>query len=102
MQAQGLLQAMGGNAEVLAATLRSQRVLLAAHGPYTAAGVAETLGVSVGCVSKDFSSFDGEALSMHPSWCPPCTGGTEEGAPSERYWEPQCAAHWHVTGQLSM
>ena len=50
---------MGGDVDVLAATLRSQRVLLAAHGPYTAAGVAETLGVPVGCVSKDFTSFDG-------------------------------------------
>jgi hypothetical protein len=53
---------MGGDAERLAATLRSQRVLLAAHGPYTAAGVAEILRVPVGCVSKDFSSFDGEPL----------------------------------------
>ena len=62
---------MGGDPETLAATLRSQRVLLAAHGPYTAAGVAETLGVPVGCVSKDFSSFNGERLSVrsdaHPA-----------------------------------
>lgn len=56
---------MGGDIETLAATLRSHQVLLAAHGPYTAAGVAETLGVSVGCVSKDFSSFDGEAPLVH-------------------------------------
>ncbi len=33
--------------------------LLAAHGPYTAAGAADVVGLPVPCVSKDFSSFDG-------------------------------------------
>lgn len=50
---------MGGNADTLSTILRAHEVLLAAHGPYTAAGVAETLGLPVECVSKDFSSFDG-------------------------------------------
>ena len=54
--------AMGGDAAQLADTIAAHRVLLAAHGPYTAAGVAETLGHPVHCVSRDFSSFDGEPL----------------------------------------
>lgn len=60
-QAQGLLLAMGGNKDALASMLQAHRVLLAAHGPYTAAGIGETLGLPVDCVSKDFSSFDGES-----------------------------------------
>jgi hypothetical protein len=69
MQAQGLLQAMGGDAAALAATLRAQHVLLAAHGPYTAAGVAETLGYPVDCVSKDFGSFEGEHSACSTRSC---------------------------------
>lgn len=67
VQAQGLLQAMGGDAAQLAEMVQAHGVLLAAHGPYTAAGVADTLGLPVDCVSKDFSSFGGlvAALSQH-------------------------------------
>ena len=46
-QAQGFLHAMGGDRHQLADTLLSQGTLLAAHGPYTAAGVSETLGIPV-------------------------------------------------------
>jgi hypothetical protein len=33
--------------------------VLAAHGPYTAAGAADVLGLQVPVVSRDFSSFEG-------------------------------------------
>ncbi len=39
-------------------------VLLAAHGPYTAAGAAEMVGLPVPCVAKDFSTFDGLVTAL--------------------------------------
>lgn len=65
---------MGGNRDQLADVLRAQDVLLAAHGPYTAAGVSEVLGLEVECVSKDFSSFDGLAAALARHW----TGSSQQ------------------------
>ncbi len=62
---------MGGDRGQLADMLRAQDVLLAAHGPYTAAGVANTLGLEVECVSKDFSSFDGLVAALARHWAAP-------------------------------
>jgi hypothetical protein len=42
---------MGGR-EALADAVRRHGVLLAAHGPYTAAGASEVLGLPVPVVSK--------------------------------------------------
>ena len=58
-ESQGLALALGGRDVITAAA--SCGVVLAAHGPYTAAGVAAVLGVSadVLVVSRDFSSFAG-------------------------------------------
>ena len=58
MQAQGLLQQVGDRDVFQQAVLR-HCILLAAHGPYTAEGVGKLVGMSVSCISKDFSSFDG-------------------------------------------
>jgi hypothetical protein len=53
-QAQGLCRLMGG-AEALASAVRRHGVVLAAHGPYTAAGAAEVLGLPVPVVSKRYA-----------------------------------------------
>eukprot|EP00951_Prasinocladus_malaysianus_P001140 scaffold7952_cov29-Prasinocladus_malaysianus.AAC.1 len=58
MQAQGLVYAFGG-VEALASGVKANGVVLAAHGPYTAAGASEVLGMDVDCVSANFSSFAG-------------------------------------------
>jgi hypothetical protein len=50
-QAQGLCRLMGGRDELAAAITRAG-VVLAAHGPYTAAGASEVLGLPVPVVSK--------------------------------------------------
>jgi hypothetical protein len=66
MQAQGLCKALGGR-DVLTSALDQHKVLLAAHGPYTAAGVEDLLGRAVPCVSRDFRSFQGlvDELGVH-------------------------------------
>lgn len=58
---------MGGSA-AFAEVVSRHKVLLAAHGPYTAEGVrAATGGLVVGAVSRSFSTFDGlvTALEEH-------------------------------------
>jgi len=50
-QAQGLCRLMGGKDALVDAVLRN-KVALAAHGPYTAAGAAEVIGLPVPVVSK--------------------------------------------------
>ena len=57
---------MGGT-EPLRLALQNYQVLLAAHGPYTAAGVSDVLGLPVTCVSQNSASFDGliSALEAH-------------------------------------
>jgi len=60
-EAQGLALAVGGVARLVTALQRG-RVLLAAHGPTTAAGVEAVLSLPRGAISvvpKDFSSFEG-------------------------------------------
>ncbi len=68
MQAQGLCIALGG-AVVLRDLVTRHSVLLAAHGPYTAAGAAEVVGLPVPYVSKDFSSFDGLVTALGQALC---------------------------------
>jgi len=53
-----------GGVEALRDAVNRHGVLLAAHGPYTAAGAGAVLGLEVPCVSKRFGSFVGvvEAL----------------------------------------
>lgn len=58
-EAQGLVHLMGGNPSFVHQAVRAHNVVLAAHGPYTAVGVANVLGIPVTCVSKDSSTFDG-------------------------------------------
>jgi hypothetical protein len=50
-QAQGLCRLMGGR-EALVRSVQRHGVVLAAHGPYTAAGAAEVVGLPVPVVSK--------------------------------------------------
>lgn len=68
IQAQGLQHLLTAYARRGAwAALQRAGVPLAAHGPYTAAGVEATLGSPVDVVSRDFSSFRGlvAALERH-------------------------------------
>lgn len=62
-ESEALAKAMGG-VETLRAAVNDHKVLLAAHGPYTAAGATAVLGLEVNCVSQRFGSFVGvlEAL----------------------------------------
>ncbi|GIL79758.1 hypothetical protein Vretifemale_9060 [Volvox reticuliferus] len=57
-----------GGAAAFADIVTRHKVLLAAHGPYTAEGVRTvTGGLAVGTVSRRFSTFDGlvTALEEH-------------------------------------
>lgn len=60
---QGLITAAGG-LECVQTLLSESEVLLAAHGPYTAAGVAKTLGLDVPCVGRNFGTFDGVVAEL--------------------------------------
>jgi hypothetical protein len=48
-----------GGRDQLVGWIKQYNVLLAAHGPYTAAGVESILGLPVPCVSQSFGSFTG-------------------------------------------
>ena len=63
LQAQGLARLMGG-ADVVVNAVHEHGVVLAAHGPYTAAGAGDVLGCSIACVSQSFASFDGLVLAL--------------------------------------
>ncbi len=62
-EAQGLAAMLGGAARVRELVERGG-VLLAAHGPYTAAGAAEVLGCPVPCVSRSFGNFNGLVAAL--------------------------------------
>lgn len=49
---------MGGK-DALFSAIQQHGTVLAAHGPYTAAGASDVLGLPVPVVSKNFSSFHG-------------------------------------------
>jgi uroporphyrinogen-III synthase len=68
-EAAGLALALGGDHAVTDAVSR-HGVVLAAHGPYTAAGVAAVLGVGVDAfvVSRDFSSFHGVVAALEEAF----------------------------------
>jgi hypothetical protein len=63
VQAQGLCQLLGGR-EALVGAIQQHGVVLAAHGPYTAAGASEVLGVPVPVVSQNFSTFHGLVAAL--------------------------------------
>jgi uroporphyrinogen-III synthase len=76
-EAQGLAAALGrapadaaaDGAAALRAAVAARRVVLAAHGPTTAAGVADALGgCEVGIVSADYSSFAGVVTALEEAW----------------------------------
>jgi uroporphyrinogen-III synthase len=58
VQAQGLCQLLGGR-DALVSAVQRHGTVLAAHGPYTAAGAGDVLGLPVTVVSKNFSTFHG-------------------------------------------
>lgn len=53
-----------GGAQVIQKAVQEHGLVLAAHGPYSAAGASDVLGCSVDCVNQNYASFDGlvEAL----------------------------------------
>ncbi|KAF6261973.1 Uroporphyrinogen-III synthase HemD-domain-containing protein [Scenedesmus sp. NREL 46B-D3] len=62
-EAQGLCLLMGGR-QAVASAVQQHRTVLAAHGPYTAAGAGDVLGLAVPVVSRNFSSFDGLVAAL--------------------------------------
>lgn len=59
-QAQGLCLLMAdGDYGKLRQAIADNNVLLAAHGPYTAAGAGQLLGLPITCVSQNYATFDG-------------------------------------------
>lgn len=58
MQAQGLAHLMGSK-ETICQAVSSHGVIVSAHGPYTAKGAGDYLGLNIECVPKNFSSFAG-------------------------------------------
>lgn len=61
-EAQGLVHLIGKEAVMEA--IKANGIVLAAHGPQTAAGAAAVLGMDVPCVSKDYSSFAGVVAAI--------------------------------------
>lgn len=57
-----------GSAEVVAQAVHDHGIVLAAHGPYSAAGASDVLGCPVDCVSQNFASFDGLVLALHEAF----------------------------------
>lgn len=77
-EAQGLCRLMGGRG-ALAAAVERRGVLLAAHGPYTAAGAAEVVGVPVPVVSRQFSTFAGVVEALSEAFAARAGRGTSSG-----------------------
>ncbi|CAG9466575.1 unnamed protein product [Pedinophyceae sp. YPF-701] len=69
-EAQGLAAHFGG-AAAAARALERGGVVIAAHGPYTARGVRETLGLDVPVVGVDYSSFQGVTDALCAHFAPP-------------------------------
>eukprot|EP00892_Ulva_mutabilis_P012592 jgi/Ulvmu1/9705/UM055_0043.1 len=69
-EAQGLLSALGG-VEDLQALVLDQGIVLAAHGPYTAAGVAAATDLSVDVIGSAFGSFHGVVAALEAHFTPP-------------------------------
>jgi hypothetical protein len=63
VQAQGLCLLMGGKGAVVSA-VQQHCTVLAAHGPYTAAGAGDVLGLPVPIVSRNFSTFNGLVAAL--------------------------------------
>lgn len=63
LQAQGLTQIMGG-AQAIRDAVHDHSIILAAHGPYTAAGAGAVLGSRIQCINQDFSSFAGLVTAL--------------------------------------
>ena len=57
LQVQGLASLVGR--EKLVEASQRHRIILGAHGPATAKGVFDTIGVEVDCISSDSSTFEG-------------------------------------------
>ena len=62
-QVQGLAPLMGGS-NVIQEAMHEHGIVLAAHGPYTAAGASTFLGCTVDCISQNFSSFAGLVVAL--------------------------------------
>ncbi|KAG2491891.1 hypothetical protein HYH03_009843 [Edaphochlamys debaryana] len=78
-EAQGLIQLMGG-AEAFSEAVRAYRVVLAAHGPYTADGAGAVTGLPVTVVSKNFATFDGLIAALEEHFAAGTGAGAGAGA----------------------
>ncbi|KAK9830107.1 hypothetical protein WJX72_009827 [[Myrmecia] bisecta] len=68
-EAQGLVHMLGG-AGVVRAAVEQHGLLLAAHGPTTAAGVSAVLGLPVPCINQNYSSFAGLVAALETALSP--------------------------------
>ncbi|GMH40178.1 hypothetical protein BSKO_08082 [Bryopsis sp. KO-2023] len=66
-EAQGLVQLMG-SVDIIGQAVENHGVILAAHGPYTAKGAGEVLGMDISCVSKSFSTFEGVVAALEAAY----------------------------------
>ncbi|MEW5318330.1 MAG: hypothetical protein WDW38_009558 [Sanguina aurantia] len=66
--AQGLVHLFG--LRCICDAVQNYGTVLAAHGPYTAAGAASLLGLPVTCVSTAFSTFDGLVVALEAAPLP--------------------------------
>ncbi len=57
-----------GGAEAIRDSVHDHSIILAAHGPYTAAGAGAVLGCHVQCVNQDFSSFAGLVTALEQAF----------------------------------
>mmetsp|Transcript_16947 Transcript_16947/g.23406 ORF Transcript_16947/g.23406 Transcript_16947/m.23406 type:complete len:351 (+) Transcript_16947:77-1129(+) len=62
-ESEALVKAVGG-LDVFQKACVDHNILLAAHGPYTAAGASSVVGLPVPCVSQKFSSFEGVVIAL--------------------------------------
>lgn len=79
-EAQGLCRLMGGR-DALAAAAAHHNVILAAHGPYTAAGASEVIGAPVPVVARDFSTFGGVVAALAEAFAARAPAGGGGGGP---------------------
>eukprot|EP00775_Hariotina_reticulata_P009061 gene9061-9231_t len=66
-EAQGLCILLRGR-EAVARAVQKHGIILAAHGPYTAAGAAEVLKLAVPVVSQNFASFQGLVSALEAAF----------------------------------
>jgi hypothetical protein len=66
------------------AEARRADIVMAAHGPYTAAGVTEVTGIHVDVVGKAFGSFHGVVTALEEHFAPKPPASRKPSQPSSK------------------